>query len=327
MLPPFPLKPNRDESRPRGATVQPVKWRAVALNKKDSIGSAFSSAGGGLLAQLQANQPGTLAGEDPEYLHQLRISVRRLRATLSLYSGLLNHREKRTVIQNLKWVARALGQARDSDVFVSEIWPPLRAVLGEGPLTKTLNRTWLAQRLRHAQTAQRTLSSPRFQRLLIKLEHWFSAPPWRNSARAEQLAAQDQPARSFAKRELKHRAKPLLRAGRRLDQLDPHRRHRLRIRIKKFRYGLEAVSPLFNRKPVKRILKALARSQEILGAMNDLAVAEHKIDQALPDGASLDLAQLRRRLKLWRNLHSIALKHQLRTAWRDCRHAITLWEN
>jgi len=49
------------------------------------------------LEHAAANVPGTLEGRDPEYLHQLRVGMRRLRAALNVFRGTLREAEVRAL--------------------------------------------------------------------------------------------------------------------------------------------------------------------------------------------------------------------------------------
>ncbi len=303
---------------------RPVTWRGVLLSEDESAGSAFSRTGRLLLTQFRENQPGVTAGNDPEYLHQMRVTVRRLRAVLSLYSPLLGKRERQAAVRDVKWLADALGLARDSDVFVSEIWPPLRAVLGEGPLTDVLTAEWLMQQHRNARVARRALASRRCQRLIDRLGRCFAPRSLRAGADLNHAASWDQPARRLVRRQLKQYADALRGRGRRLDELDDDSLHRLRIRIKKLRYAIDAVSTLFDQAMVTTMRHTLSRLQDALGAINDLAVAERKISAVLTNKRCIDIAQLLEQFSVWRTLRSISLKRRLQTAWhdyRECRHA------
>ena len=319
--------PKRARSQPlSGAGIPaPVKWRAVTLAKDDSAGAVFSSTGCALLAQLRANESGALAGQDPEYLHQLRVTVRRLRAILSLYSELLRGRERKSAARELKWLAFALGPARDSDVFIHDIWPPLHELLGHGALVEALNAEWLAQRRRNTRIAHRALTSRRYQRMMHELEAWFSAQSWRAHANRSERAAWDQHAQKFARHELECRAERVRSHGHVLGDMDAAALHRLRIKIKKLRYVMDTVSPLFKHTKVQEMLESLSNLQDTLGAMHDVAVAVQKIGEALPKVKRIDTGQLRRQIAAWQALRSKILKRKLNPAWHTFRHAKPFW--
>jgi len=61
---------------------------------------------------MAANVGGAIEGRDPEYLHQLRVGIRRLRTVLRVFKG--RRRGRR-----LRKLAEPLGEARDCDVFVA----------------------------------------------------------------------------------------------------------------------------------------------------------------------------------------------------------------
>ena len=68
------------------------------------------------LDHLVRNEPAGRAG-DAEGIHQMRVAVRRLRAVLSTFARLLPPEPRRWASDELRWLADALGEARDLDVF------------------------------------------------------------------------------------------------------------------------------------------------------------------------------------------------------------------
>ena len=261
---PYPDSMSPARKRPRAppeitqreVTPRPVKWQAVALAKAVSASVLFSATGNALLAQLRANASGAVLGRDPEYLHQMRVTLRRLRALLSHYSAMPGKQARKKADRELKRLAHALGPARDSDVFLYDIWPPLRKVLGQRPLVKMLSAEWLTQQRRNARIAQRALASRRHHDMMLRLERWFVAQSWREGANRRQLQAWDQRARGWARRELAQRAQRVLDYGRRLEKWDAGALHGLRIDIKKLRYVMDAHAPLFKRARVHKMLES-----------------------------------------------------------------------
>jgi triphosphatase len=319
------LKGGRDHSPPTAATSRPAKWRGAALTKKASGSELFSSNVSALLAQLRANQPGALQGDDPEYLHQMRVTVRRLRAMLTLCRGLPGRRQRKSVQRGLKWLAGALGPARDADVFLREIWPPLRATLDINPWIGRLDEIWLEQRRCHVQYARRVLKSRRYQRLMHRLELWLSAQAGRDGAGGKRLMDRGLSARAIARQALQRRATRVIADDRMLENRDAHVLHRLRIQIKKLRYLMDAFSPLFAQAKVNTMRRHLSHLQDVLGALNDLAVAEQKIDGALPRGKRSDVRQMQKQVAAWRALHAGELRRKLKTLWREYRHVKPFW--
>src|SRR5262249_53430493 len=59
------------------------------------------------------------ADEDPEHVHQLRVSTRRAAAGLDIFSICLSDKDYKTARKALRRIRRAAGEARDWDVFLA----------------------------------------------------------------------------------------------------------------------------------------------------------------------------------------------------------------
>src|SRR6476619_2057050 len=70
------------------------------------------------LRAMLAHEPGTRTGEDIEDLHQMRVSVRRMRATLKAAHPLLDAPWADDLRAELGWLGGALGPVRDLDVLL-----------------------------------------------------------------------------------------------------------------------------------------------------------------------------------------------------------------
>jgi len=84
----------------------------------------------GLLADWLRHEPGARLGQDPEALHDLRVTARRMDATLSLFAPYLPEALVRARGQ-LKTLLRILGTARDLDIQLGEL-TRISAQLSEG---------------------------------------------------------------------------------------------------------------------------------------------------------------------------------------------------
>ena len=65
---------------------------------------------------LIAHDPGTRLGKEPESLHQMRVATRQLRAVLRSARPLLVPEWADSLRDELRWLGRVLGPARDLDV-------------------------------------------------------------------------------------------------------------------------------------------------------------------------------------------------------------------
>ena len=92
-------------------------------------------------------------------------------------------------------------------------------------------------------------------------------------------------ARDFSAHRLQKLFGKFTQAGQRLDTQDAARLHSLRILAKKLRYSAEFFSTLYDRQRTKPFLAALSEVQEVLGQINDVAVAHRLLGDiaAMPE--------------------------------------------
>jgi inorganic triphosphatase YgiF len=259
-------------------TPAPVRALAAPLPAKLPAGAAIGAIARNCLAQIEANAPGLLSDDDPEWIHQMRIGVRRLRACLSLARRAFATARVEPVRVELRWLAHALGPARDFDVFSTQTLPAFRAAVTRGsdaaPLDPALRAlaARAAARRREARVAARAaVASPRFLRLVLAAGA-LAAAAGVDVPEGDAHALQ-RPAREFARPLLKRRHRALLELGTNLAHAAPEARHAARLAAKKLRYAAEFFAPLFAKKRTRSYLKSLAALQEELGAWNDAAVA------------------------------------------------------
>jgi CHAD domain-containing protein len=82
------------------------------------------------------------------------------------------------------------------------------------------------------------------------------------------------PVPEFAEGALSKRWKKVGKRAHGLENLDADQRHELRKELKKLRYAVEFLSPLFPRKRVDRFVKSLKKLQTVFGELNDSATVK-----------------------------------------------------
>ena len=83
---------------------------------------------------------------------------------------------------------------------------------------------------------------------------------------------QDQSIGPYAAELLHRRIRKTRKQGKRLSELSPRQRHKLRIKIKKIRYALDFFERLYadsDRKEIAQLSSRLKKIQSALGALND----------------------------------------------------------
>lgn len=228
----------------------PRNWRPPALDPNASPGAAFGSIFTAALAQAGANAQGVLDSADPEYLHQMRVGVRRMRSALRAFQPVT--RSAKPLKQRLRRLMKALGPARDWTVLVERL-------TGLQADRRVIAR---ARRRRDAETrkARAVAASEEFQILVLRALRWIHSEPWRSGGESLER---------FGVGSLERLRRKLRRPA---DWRSAKQRHRLRIRVKRLRYACEFFAPCFPARAVERYLKRLRALQEILGELNDIAV-------------------------------------------------------
>lgn len=252
----------------RGDAVAPVKATDVRLTRDMAPLAGFRQIALACLDHLQRNHDGAATQDDPEYIHQMRVATRRLRAALRLFAPLLPPALQDRLLPPLRRQMSLLGDARDMDVLLGEITAPVMASLTDEPRLAALVGVVTEHRYRQRQTAMQDLRGPRFGQLVLLAGDLLHRPPFYpvEAGAGDTLAA-------FADGRLRRLRKKVLRLARAARVDDPASLHALRIGIKRLRYALEFFAPLARGQSLRKKLARLARLQDTLGQINDLANA------------------------------------------------------
>lgn len=238
----------------------PVRAVRPALHARQDAGEAWAAIVRAALAQLVANVPGFLEQpDDIEYLHQLRVALRRLRAAAALSGGL--GIDAPAWVAELRALMQALNPARDWDVFMEETLPRALAHLSAMPPSPALLDALRAAAARARAEAQRAVAAPACTALVLRLERLLLTPP---HARVT--------ARDWSAALLDKRWKNLRKLAVGMERRGPGGLHEMRIAAKKLRYAADALAPLHGKR-AEAFLKALAALQDGLGQANDVHVA------------------------------------------------------
>ncbi|RQS16197.1 CHAD domain-containing protein [Burkholderia sp. Bp9002] len=257
------------------AAAAPVKAQLVDLSGVRTQRAALFALSGDIAAQWLGNESGVLERDDPEFIHQMRVALRRLRTLMRFFPRYANAGWKDRFDADLRWLAALLGTVRDWDVFSTETLPALIAADGDSDSSEwagTLDAA-RAQCVAARVELRQGLHSARYVRLTIGWLEWLAAfvlPP-----------AADDTAPSL-KRHVTKRVRRLfghLYGAPSLTALDTDARHQVRIDAKRLRYALEFFASLASRRTRTETVKTLARVQTVLGEANDTIVALQHLEQ------------------------------------------------
>ena len=207
--------------------------------------------------------------DEPDAVHQMRVATRRARSALQAFGTIIDRETTRPLCAELKWLAAALGQARDTEVLQARLTADLAAIpptLIVGPVQARITAHFTAQLTQARQTALDTLDGQRYLRLLDNLDVLLADPP------LTPLAAREAG---------KVLAKPVRRAARRLQralaavpgaQDRDTAIHQARKATKRARYAAEAAVPALGRTASHQAAQA-KELQQLLGDHHDSVVA------------------------------------------------------
>jgi CHAD domain-containing protein len=299
-----------------GAHLPERDERPYALHPGDRLIDVAWKTIGRHFGRMLWHEPGTRIGVDPEYVHDMRVASRRLRTGLDVFADVLPEGTLEAFAEDLRWVGRALGRVRDTDVHLERV-AALRAE-DSGMERSALDVFARSLEIRRAKQRVRLLAvldSERYASLVARLRSWVEAGP----PPAELGTASGAPAYSASHRLITERRDALRDAYETAERsLAPEDLHAARIAAKRLRYCIEYFAELEGSGAIRRA-KRLARFQDFLGERQDhttLLARMRKYAKSIPDddrdlqlGAGSVLGHLERLTRTRRG--------ELHKAWSD----------
>ncbi len=222
------------------------------------------------VSELIRHDPGVRSGE-PDSIHLMRVSARRMRSALATYRTLLDPGVADSLRDELKWLADVLGTSRDTVIIQSRLRKLISADPAElvmGPISQRIGEELGAEQHKARAEILAALENERYYRLLDGLERLLSAPPLTSPA--------SNPARKTARALIRKDVRRLRRAvGTAKAAQDGSARdqslHEARKRAKRLRYAVEAASTVCGKRGA-RVAAAAHDIQIMLGHHHDSVV-------------------------------------------------------
>jgi CHAD domain-containing protein len=241
-----------------------------------------SPAGEVVLAYLDA-QAAKLSALDlevrrdrPDSVHQMRVTVRKLRSTLQSFTGILSGSKTQHLRDELKWLGGVLGGARDTEVLAGHLHAGLNAVPVElvlGPAQARITMHFAPTEASTRKAVLDALDSERYRALRAELSRLLDSPPLTPAAaepagKALPLAV----GRTYRRTRRRMRRADHAPAGQARDVA----LHEARKAAKRARYAAEAAEPGLGKKTGKqarRFAKRMKDVQSSLGSHQDAVIA------------------------------------------------------
>lgn len=297
----------------------PVRASLRVVHPGMSTNDAFRAICVTCLNHLQANQPGVLRGEDPEYLHQARVALRRLQSGFDAFKRIAGSDAFKSHARSLRLFTRALGPARDWDVFAGQTLAPVMEQFPAHAGLAAFERACARLRADAAGATQRLFASRRYQRILLAIGGWL--------AQGHCLDSKESTAdvRDHAAETLDRCHRRVLKRGKKLKSRGLRRLHRLRIAAKKLRYAAGFFSPLYPPRRAQPMHAALNDLQDLLGAINDCASAPEMIEACARAARGPLRAQARTIIDHWNSAVLEERRRELAGTWDAFEQARRFW--
>jgi triphosphatase len=284
---------------PRDGVLEPVDagFGTVELRRDLAAEDAFAAILRHALWHMLANDQAALGG-DVEGVHQMRVALRRLRATFSLFRPMISDDHRVRANTELKWIASTLGAARNWDVLGEYLLPLARHFAADDGITALSRAIGESRRGAYAAVTQ-TITAPRYTDFVLRMLTWTESRGWRQQSVSEASVLLLAPIGDLAADLLDqchHKARKL---AKQFEYLAPDGRHKLRIAVKKLRYAIDSLQHLYRTKPVTRRLKRLGALQDDLGVINDITTMDGLLDELQATAASEELGRGSALLRGW----------------------------
>jgi CHAD domain-containing protein len=245
---------------------------AVGLEGGQRADAAAAAVLKALSGVIEANMDGALADLDSEFLHDLRVSVRRTRAVQRELKGAFDPVQLDRFREDFRWLQQVTGDARDLDVYLLE-FEQMRALVPASirPDLDVLHAVLARRRASARRRMVRALRSERTYRLLADWASFLEGFELGQGTGGEEAGI---PIGEIAGERIAKVYARMVRLGDAIDTASPPAEyHQLRKQGKELRYLLELFgAPLFTGAVVKPMIKSLKALQDVLGRHQDREV-------------------------------------------------------
>ena len=198
--------------------------------------------------------------DDTEFVHEMRVAVRRMRCALSLFAEDIGPRAA-ALRRSLREIGASLGAARDADVFLAFLRRERNAAHGaQRPCLDRLLQAEQRKRRRRYGALARLRSSPAYGRLRACGARWRAEAP-RAGRTGERIA-------DGAPRLLLQELKRVRQYRRRLGAYSNAELHRLRIGCKRARYAADFLCDVYPNR-LDSVTGIMREMQRLLGDVHD----------------------------------------------------------
>ncbi|WP_298848664.1 CHAD domain-containing protein [uncultured Ruegeria sp.] len=226
------------------------------------------------LKVARQNEDGVIADIDTEFLHDYRVSLRKIRSVVSLFKGVFSQTQTAELKRVFSELMAPTGRMRDLDVYLldKDMYFNLVPSKLHAGLHEMFDR-FQKERMQEMSRLSRRLRGDAYDTSMSELIALFS-----ETTRLEAGPNADRGASEYACALIWKRYRKVCRTARSITDDTPDETvHDLRIDCKKLRYLMEFFGPLFDAKSFRTIIRPLKKLQDNLGLFNDYSVQQEAL--------------------------------------------------
>ncbi|MFT5701951.1 MAG: CHAD domain-containing protein [Desulforhopalus sp.] len=228
----------------------------------------------------RVNEPGIIADYDTEFLHDYRVSFRKVRSVLSLFKGVYGAEKTAELKNEFSAIMQGTNRLRDLDVYLMEKEHYFSLVPKPSLVGLTLLFDFFAkERSGELKAVRQNLGSAQYKSQVEGLRKLFK------DSKSLPLGPKGKlPSKVLASKLVLKRYSQVCRIAVSIEKSTKDEVvHELRISCKKLRYLMEFFTPLFPREEIKQLIKTLKILQDNLGKFNDYSVQQEFLRRVLED--------------------------------------------
>ncbi|ESA36469.1 metal-binding protein [Leptolyngbya sp. Heron Island J] len=228
---------------------------------------------------IRQQEKGVLAHRDPEFLHQMRVGLRRLRTVCAAFDFAIDL-PKAVSDRALKRLGKTLGNVRDLDVlqyWLKQYSRQAKPKKSEAKVLRRLNRQLEKQRQKYVVQTDKLLRSNAYKRIFKAIKHWLKHPQYQPVSSLPLAVA-------LPDLQLPMVAQLLLHPGWLVTNDTNHKEleqvHALRKQVKGVRYQM-ALFREFYGEDYRAQVNTFKQMQDVLGELQDEVVLQSYLKKTL----------------------------------------------
>ncbi len=254
----------------------------IALIPEDPIKLSTTTIIRTYIDVARQNETGLIADHDTEFLHDFRVSFRKVRSVLSLFKRVYGSEQTEQLKQEFADLMKQTNRLRDLDVYLLDrdyyfrlipksSYEGLKIMFDIIAATREEEHKKVCKMIKRKSYRQ---SLKRWVELFASADSMTTGP--------DALKGSN----SYLSLLISKRYRKVCKIARNIDETTADEViHELRIHCKKLRYLMEFALPLFSKKKIKSLIKSLKVLQENLGKFNDYSVQQISLGMFMSEHA------------------------------------------